>query len=154
MNRSIPGIDLLDADYDTYYDERWLTKAGASSCFLLAPSSAGGMKVIDDLTTDNGTVEKNNINIVTTEDYVANDVTVQMNKFHGKLIQDQSAYIDMINKFMIKLFAEYTRNRVIAKVGYTKAAISPTRSDTVLVSYGYYSVYTHKYTEGTYELLV
>lgn len=153
MNKSIPGIDLLDDDYDDYYNEYWLTKAGASSCFLLAPSAAGGMKVVDDLTTDNTSVEKNNINIVTTEHYIASDVIVQMNKFHGNLINDQASYIDNIGKFLDKLFSEYKRTRVIAKKGYTKAAISSTRNDTVIISYGYYSVYTHKYTEGTYELL-
>ena len=154
LNKSIPGIDLLESDFDNYYSEYQLVQAGSSSCFLVKPSAAGGMLVIDDLTTDNSTVETNNINIVDVEDYIASDVIVQMDKFHGKLIRDPKAYAGNIKKNLDALFAEYQRNGIISGVGYTTATISPARHDTILIGYGYYAVYTHKYTEGTYELLV
>ena len=63
INRIIPGIELYDEDYDDYYSEYQLQLCGSSSVFLVT-SVNGVMKVVDDLTTDNSTVERNNINIL------------------------------------------------------------------------------------------
>ena len=146
---------MFAEDYDNYYSEYQLTQAGSSSCFLLAPAASGGMMVWDDLTTDNATVEKNNINIVTTEDYIANDVSAQMDRvFKGQLITNQSEYVGSVGTFLSKLMNEYQRNKLIAKVVSTSAKMHDTRKDTVIIYYSYNAVYTHKYTEGSYEIIV
>lgn len=154
LNRSVPGLELYDEDYDDYYSEYQLTLCGGSSVFIVE-SLGGVMKVVDDLTTDNSTVERNNINIITAKHYIAKDVAIQMNRtFKGKLILDGGSYANTVKAFLAIMFATYKKASIIEKVGTITANISPLRRDTVQIFYSYYAVYTHKYTEGTYTLEV
>ena len=152
LNKIISGIELYDEDYDDYYSEQQLTYAGESSAFLLAPSG-GFVRVIDDLTTDNSTVERNNINIITAKDYIAKDVAVQIDRtFKGSLIKNRPNYAGIVQQYLQTLFKTYLNNNVIEQIGTLKVTLPATRRDTVQLFYSYYSVYTHKYTEGTYTL--
>lgn len=154
LNRSVAGIELFDDDYDDYYSEYQLTLCGGSSVFLVE-SLGGVMKVVDDLTTDNSTVERNNINIITAKHYIAKDVAIQMNRtFKGRLITNTNSYVGTVKSYLEMMFATYKGASVIERVGTITANISPLRRDTIIVSYSYYAVYTHKYTEGTYTLEV
>lgn len=154
LNKIVPGIELYDEDYDDYYDEGKLTLAGSSSLYLLAPS--GGMTaVIDDLTSDNSTVERNNANIITAKDYVAKDVIIQINRtFKGSLIKNRSTYKQTVLNYLQILFKAYLQNNVIESISTLKVTMPTTSRDTVNIFYSYYAVYTHKYTEGTYALEV
>lgn len=154
LNKIMPGIELYDEDYDDYYSEYQLTQAGSSSLFLLAPSG-GFIKVIDDLTTDNSTVERNNINIITAKDYIAKDVAIQMDRtFKGSLIKNRPNYAGVVQNYLQTLFKTYLGNNVIESIGTLKVTLPTDRRDTVRLFYSYYAVYTHKYTEGTYTLEV
>ena len=96
LNKSIGGLELFDEDYDDYYSEYQLTLCGGSSVFVVQ-SVAGVMQVLDDLTTDNSTIERNNINIITAKHYIAKDVTIQMNRtFRGRLIIDKHGCLLLI----------------------------------------------------------
>ena len=154
LNQTVPMINLFDEDYDDYYSEFFLKEAGTSSCYLVAPS--GGMcRVIDDLTTDNATIEKNNINIITAKDYIAKDVTLQMDRaFKGQLIKDRSAYKDSVQGFLSDLFKQYKANSVIESMGSLNVTLPTTKRDTVEIFYTYYAVYTHKYTVGRFALAI
>jgi len=155
MNKVIPGLELYSEDYDDYYSEYMLTQAGSSSLFLVQPSTGGAMKVIDDLTTDNSTVEKNNINIITAKHYIAKDVAIQMDRtFKGRLILDRGVYSNTVSGYLAIMFAIYKQAGIIEKLGTIKVTLPTTRRDTVNIFYSYYAVYTHKYTEGTYALEV
>ena len=154
LNRSIPGIALYDEDYDDYYSEYQLTLCGGSSVFLVE-SLGGVMKVIDDLTTDNSTIERNNINIITAKHYIAKDVAIQMNRtFKGRLITNGASYANTVKAYLAMMFTTYQKASIIESVGTLKANISPLRRDTVQIYYSYVSVYTNKYFEGTYALIV
>jgi hypothetical protein len=154
LNRTVAGIELYDEDYDDYYSEYQLTLCGGSSVFLVE-SVAGTMKVIDDLTTDNSTIERNNINIITAKHYIAKDVITQMDRtFRGRLILDSGTYTNTVSAYLAMMFAAYKKASVIEKVGTITVARSTTRRDTIEIFYSYYAVYTHKYTEGTYALEV
>jgi hypothetical protein len=152
LNKIISGIELYDEDYDDYYSEYQLTQAGESSVFLMAPSG-GFVRVIDDLTTDNSTVERNNINIITAKDYIAKDVAIQMDRtFKGSLIKNRPNYAGVVQNYLQTLFKTYLNNNVIEQIGTLKVTLPSNRRDTVQLFYSYYSVYTHKFTEGTYTL--
>ena len=152
LGKTIPGLELYAEDYDDYYAENMLLLAGSSSLFLLTPAS-GGMKVIDDLTTDNSTVERNNINIITAKDYVAKDVALQIDgTFKGSLIKNRSFYLGVVDDYLNKLFKFYVRNNIIESIGTISVSAPTDRRDTIRFKYSYYAVYTHKYTEGEYSI--
>ena len=154
LGKLIPSLEPFEEDYDNYYTEYMLQQAGSDSCFLL--TDAGGVfKVVDDLTTDNSTVKRNNINIITAKDYIAKDVAIQMDRtFRGSLIYNRGGYAGMIKGYLTNLFIAYLNNRVIESIGDIDVKVSPTRPDTVVIKYSYYAVYTHKYTEGYYTILL
>ncbi len=154
LNQTVPMINLFEEDYDDYYSEYYLTEAGTSSCYLVAPAS-GLCRVIDDLTTDNSTIEKNNINIITAKDYIAKDVAIQMDRaFKGQLIKDRSAYKDSVQGYLTDLFKQYKANSVIESMGSLSVNLPTTKRDTVEIFYSYYAVYTHKYTVGRFSLAI
>lgn len=155
LNKTIPGLELYEEDYDDYYSEYMLTQAGANSVFLVQNSTGGTMQVIDDLTTDNSTVERNNINIITAKHYIAKDVIRQMNRtFRGRLILDRNTYGNTVKGYLGIMFSIYKSAGIIEDVGTITVTLPTTRRDTVNIHYGYYAVYTHKYTDGTYSLEV
>ena len=154
LNRNIPGVELYDDDYDDYYSEYQLTICGGSSVFLVQ-SLGGAMQVVDDLTTDNSTIERNNINIITAKDFIAKDVAVQMNRtFRGKLILNSSTYVGTISSYLAAMFKAYKQAQIIESVRTIKVSLNATRRDTIDIFYSYVAVYTHKYTEGTFALEV
>jgi len=154
LNRTVAGLELFDEDYDDYYSEYQLTLAGGSSVFLVE-SLGGVMRVVDDLTTDNSTVERNNINVITAKHYIAKDVAIQMNRtFKGRLITDAGSYTNTVSSYLSSMFAAYKKASVIESIGTIKVNISPERRDTIEIHYEYTAVYTNKYIEGTYSLLV
>lgn len=152
LGKTVPGLELYEEDYDDYYAENMLLLAGSSSLFLLTPAT-GGMKVIDDLTTDNSTVERNNINIITAKDYVAKDVAIQIDRtFMGSLIKNRSFYLGIVNSYLNKLFSSYVRDNIIESIGTISVTAPTDRRDTIRFKYSYYAIYTHKYTEGEYSI--
>lgn len=152
LNKTIPGLELYEEDYDDYYADNMLKNAGSSSVFLLK-NATGGMKVIDDLTTDNSTVERNNINIITAKDYIAKDVAIQMDRtFKGSLIKNRPNYAGVITDYLRTLFKTYLNNSIIESVDTIRVTLPTTRRDTVQIYYSYYAVYTHKYTEGEFSI--
>jgi len=154
LGRVVPGLEPFEDDYDSYYTDYMLQQAGSDSCFLLT-SSGGVFKVVDDLTTDNSTVKRNNINIITAKDYIARDVAIQMDRtFRGSLIYNRGGYAGMIKGYLSNLFISYLNNRLIESIGDINVAVSSQKPDTVVIKYSYYAVYTHKYTEGYYTILL
>ena len=155
LNKTVPGLELYTEDYDDYYSEYQLTQAGASSVFLVQPTVGGSMKVIDDLTTDNLTVERNNINIITAKHYIAKDIAIQIDRtFKGRLILDRGVYSNTVSGYLAIMFSIYKQAGIIESIGTLKVTLPPERRDTVQIFYSYYAVYTHKYTEGTYSIEV
>jgi len=154
LNRNVPGLELYDEDYDDYYSENQLKLCGGSSVFLVQ-SVSGVMRVVDDLTTDNSTIERNNINIITAKHYIAKDVAIQVDRnFKGKLIIDRGSYVNTMMAFLTSLFTTYKKQSIIERIDTIKVNINSERRDTVDLFYSYYSIYTHKYTEGQYSLSV
>jgi len=152
LNRTVPGLTLFAEDYDDYYAENMLTLAGSSSVFLLQ-NATGGMKVMDDLTTDNSTVERNNINIITAKDYIAKDVAIQMDRtFKGSLIKNRPNYAGVMTNYLRTLFKTYLNNNIIEAIDTLRVTLPSDRRDTVNIYYSYYAVYTHKYTEGEFSI--
>jgi hypothetical protein len=155
LNKVVPGLELYTEDYDDYYSDYQLVQAGGSSVFLVQPSTGGSMKVIDDLTTDNSTVERNNINIIVSKHYIARDVAIQMDRtFKGRLILDRGVYSNTVSGYLAIMFSIYKQAGIIEKLDTIKVTLPTDRRDTVNIFYSYYSVYTHKYTVGTYSLSV
>lgn len=153
LGHTIPGLTLYDEDYDAYYTEPKLTSAGASSCMVLGPG-ASGIYVYDDLTTDNTSVEKNNVNIITAKDYIAKDVRCQMDRvFKGVIIKNRATHQENMDRFLANLFKAYKAAEIIESIGTTSATLDTIRRDKAIIYYSYYSVYTQKYIEGSYELL-
>jgi hypothetical protein len=154
LNKTVTGIELYDEDYDDYYSEYMLTLAGSSSLYLVAPSG-GYMKVIDDLTTDNSTVERNNSNIITAKDYIARDVAIQMDRtFIGSLIKNRPQYGGVVLNYLKTLFKTYLNNNVIEQVGDLKVSLPADRRDTCNIYYSYYAIYVNKLIDGTYSILL
>ncbi|GAF84661.1 unnamed protein product, partial [marine sediment metagenome] len=154
LGKTIPGIELYDEDYDNYYSEYQLKLCGGSSVFIVE-SVGGVMRVVDDLTTDNSTIERNNINIIIAKHYIARDVSIQMNRtFKGRLILDRSNYAGTVQAYLALMFKTYKKASIIESIGTLTATVSTERRDTVIIFYSYSAVYTHKYTEGTYTLVV
>jgi hypothetical protein len=154
LNRTVAGLELYDDDYDDYYSEYQLTLCGGSSLFIMQ-SLAGTIKVIDDLTTDNSTVETNNINIIYAKHYIAKDVAIQLNRtFVGKLILDTGAFANTVHAYLKLMFTIYKQAGIIESLGTITVTPKPNRRDTFLVFYSYTGTYTAKYFEGTYTLLV
>jgi len=154
LNRTVAGIELFDEDYDDYYSEYQLTLCGGSGVFLVE-SLSGVIRVVDDITTDTSTIEKNNINIITAKHYIAKDVIAQLDRtFKGRLILDSASYTNTISAYLNAIFTAYKRAGVIESIGTITASVNDNRRDTIDIFYSYYAVYTHKYTEGTYALVV
>ena len=154
LNKTVSGIELYDDDYDDYYSEYQLEQAGESSVFLVE-SVGGVMRVVDDLTSDNSTIERNNINIITAKHYIATDVAAQMDgTFKGRLITDSASYTNTVHAYLSAIFAAYKRAKIIESIGTITVEIDSNRRDTINIFYSYVAVYTHKYTEGTYALEV
>ncbi|HRZ18871.1 MAG TPA: hypothetical protein P5136_02330 [Methanofastidiosum sp.] len=155
LNKTISGLELYEEDYEDYYSEYMLEQAGSSSVFLVQNGTGGAIKVMDDLTTDNSTVERNNINIITAKHFIAKDVAIQMDRtFKGRLILDRGVYQNTVAGYLAIMFSIYKQAGIIEDVGTIKVTLPSTRRDTVEIFYSYYAVYTHKYTDGTYALEV
>lgn len=153
LGHTVPGLELYEEDFDAYYSVPKLESAGASSCMVVGPAS-GGIYVYDDLTTDNSSIEANNQNIITAKDYIAKDVRYQMDKvFKGRLIKNRPKHQEDMTSTLQNLFKGYKGAEVIESLGYAKAQLDSSNRTKSYVYYGYYSVYTQKYIEGTYELL-
>jgi hypothetical protein len=154
MGRTIAGIELYEEDYDDYYSEYMLTQAGGSSVFL-TKNVGTSLVVVDDITTDNSTVERNNINIITVKDYIATDVAYQLDRtFIGDLIFDRSSYANTVKAYLGSMFAGYKAQRIIADIESISVSLDSTRNVTINIKYNYVSVYTLKYIEGQYTLVV
>jgi len=154
LGKVISGIKLLDEDQVDYYYEDKLTVAGSCSCFLVAPSASGGMIVIDDLTTDNSTIERNNIHIINVKDYIAEDISLGIdNTFKGVIVPDVSVHEDNMTKYVIGKFVEYKTDKIIAKFKNVSVKRNESKRDTYKVKYSFENVYTHKNTDVTFEIV-
>ena len=154
LNQTVPMITLFEEDFDDYYANNMLIQAGTSSVYTVRNSS-GMCKVVDDLTTDNSSTERNCINIITAKDYIAKDVVIQMNRaFIGQLIKDRSVYHDAVLGFLSDLFKQYQANGVIASVATLTVTLPADQKTTVDFFYSYYAIYTNKYIEGVFTIAV
>lgn len=155
ISHVLPGLELFADDYDDYFTDDKLKIAGTASACVLGLGSDNAIVVRDDLTTDNTSIEKNNINIITAKHYIAKDVMIQMDRtFTGRLITNRIEYKDTIKKYLTDLFRTYHAAKIIEQIGALDVELPTTRRDTVKIKYSYYAVYTHKYTEGEYTLAV
>ena len=151
----VPGIELFSEDFEDYYSDDALIAAGEGSAFLVGLGANNSVLVRDDLTTDNTSVEANNINIVTAKHYIAKDVTLQLDRtFIGSIVTNRPAYKLNIENFMYGLFASYTAGKIIENVAKIEVTLPPKRRDLVKVRYGYYAIYSNKYIEGEYYIAI
>jgi hypothetical protein len=154
INRTVAGVELYDEDYDDYYSEYQLTLCGGSSLFLVE-SIGGVMRVVDDLTTDNSTVERNNINIITAKHYIAKDVAAQLTRtFVGRLILDSGSYTNTVQAYLTAIFAAYKQASIIERLSSITVTVHATQRDTIVIHYAYTAIYTNKKIDGTYALVV
>lgn len=156
MNKVLPGFTLYVSDYDDYYSQKRLISAGQASLYLLEPvGSAGVPRIVDDLTTDSTTVEKQSPNLVRTMDYINTDVANQIRSvFQGRLMVDPNQHItDMLN-FLEYLFRQYRSLRFIVNFKDLSVVRSPDRADTILINYAWEGIYSHKYTRGTTYIII
>jgi len=154
LNRNLLGLELYAEDFEDYYSDQQLINCGASSLFLMAPQG-GFTKILDDMTTDNLSVEKNNINIITAKDYIVKDVRYQMDRvFRGSLIKNRPHYQNVVLTFLKALFRSYLGSNIIEQIGTLSVTLPTDRRDTVNIYFSYYCVYTHKFTDGTFTIEV
>jgi hypothetical protein len=155
MRNTIPGLELFNEDYEDYYTDEMLKLGGAASAFLIGLGTDDALVVIDDLTTDNTSVEKNNINIICAKHYIARDVAIQIDRtFTGRLITNRPIYKSTVEKFLNDLFKNYLNQKIIEEIDQISVELPTDRRDTVNFRYSYYSIYTHKYSEGEYSISV
>lgn len=155
LRYTVPGLILFSEDYETYYSRDALLAAGEGSVFLIGLDANNSMLVKDDLTTDNSSVEANNINIITAKHYIAKDVATNLdNTFIGNLIEDRGTYKTTVMNYLIELFKQYKSAKIIEKMGQLKVELPTTRRDTVKIAYSYYAVYSHKYVTGEYFIAI
>lgn len=156
MNSVLPGFNLFVSDYDNYYSRGRLTRAGQNSLYLLEPTGSTGIpRIIDDLTTDNTTIERQSPNIIRTGDYINKDVARQMeNVFQGRLMIDPATHISEIANFLEIIFRQYRSSRFIVRYADLAARRSTERPDTIEINYAWEGIYSHKYTNGTTYLIL
>jgi hypothetical protein len=156
INKVIPGVRLFAEDFDEFYTKRRLERAGQESIYLIRPAGPLNLPVVvDDLTTDSSSLEKQSPNIVRSKDYISRDVAFQIkNAFEGKLMINPSQHIKNISTFMLSLFQQYRSANLIAEIGNISARRSEERPDTIRITYAYEAIYTHKYTEGEFFLSI
>ena len=156
MGKIMPGFTLYREDFDNYYSKSRLTRAGQESLYLLQPvGSIGQPKVIDDLTTDSSTLERQNPNIIRSKDYINTDIANQMERnFQGKLMPDPGIHATAMLNYLSLLFSQYKQNKIVVKYKDLSVTRSSNRADTMVIKYAWEGVYTHKYTDGTYYIVV
>jgi hypothetical protein len=156
MGKIMPGFTLYKEDFDNYYSKSKLIKAGQESLYLLQPvGSIGQPRVVDDLTTDSSTLERQNPNIIRTKDYINTDIANQMERnFQGKLMPDPGIHATAMLNYLGLLFSQYKQNKIVVKYKDLSVTRSSTKADTMVIKYAWEGVYTHKYTEGTYYIVV
>lgn len=152
MNKNVPGIYLFPEDFDTYYSDRRLAEAGGASCFLMQ-HRAGLLKVIDDLTTDNAAVERNNINIITAKDFIAKDLITQIDRaFKGSLIKNRDQFKSTVFGYISSLMSSYLANGYIENIVSIVVELPESHRDTVEFYYSYNAIYTAKYFDGKFSI--
>jgi len=155
LRHTIPGLELFEEDFDDYYTDDMLKLAGGASALVCGLGSDSSLIIKDDLTTDNTSVEKNNINIITAKHYIAKDVAIQLDRtFIGRLITNRPVYKQTVEKFLNDVFKDYLSKLIIEEIDQISVTLPTTRRDTVNFRYSYYSVYTNKYMEGEYSISV
>ncbi|MEO0075038.1 MAG: hypothetical protein ABIK31_02885 [candidate division WOR-3 bacterium] len=156
LNQTLPGFTLFVSDYDNYYSRKKLIDAGQESLYLLEPvGSIGIPRIVDDLTTDSTTVERQNPNLVRTMDYINTDVANQIrNVFQGRLMVDPNKHMSDILTFLNLLFRQYKNLRFIVNYKDLSVTRSTERADTILINYAWEGLYSHKYTNGTTYLVL
>lgn len=156
MGKIMPGFTLYREDFDNYYSKSRLTRAGQESLYLLQPvGSIGQPKVIDDLTTDSSTLERQNPNIIRSKDYINTDIANQMERnFQGKLMPDPGIHATAMLNYLSLRFSQYKQNKIVVKYKDLSVTRSSNRADTMVIKYAWEGVYTHKYTDGTYYIVV
>ena len=153
LNKTISGLVLFAEDFDDYYSDYQLKQAGSSSVFIVSLGSGNAIKVMDDLTTDNSTVARNNINVITAKDFIAKDVVIQMNRtFKGQLILDRGTFTTTVNAYLSTMFSVYKNAEVIESVGTLKVTLDETDGTKIHIFYSYVPVYGLKHIEGTFAL--
>jgi hypothetical protein len=155
LGHTIPGLELYSEDFDDYFNDDALITAGDASCLLVRIGSSNTMVIVDDLTTDNRSIERNNINIITAKHYVTKDVRIQLDRtFIGNLITNREIYQTNVSTYLTRLLNTYKNMKIIEAVVSVAVTLPTDRRDTVEIFYSFNSVYTHKYFEGTYTIVV
>ena len=154
MGNTIPGLTLFAEDFDDYFQDDALITAGNASCFIVRLGPQNSLVVVDDITTNNSSVEKNCINVITAKQFITRDVRVQLDRyFVGSLIIDKVAFTSLVTSFLAKLLNEYKNMNIIESVGTVVVSIDPVKGTQVNVFFSYISVYTAKYFEVTYTII-
>jgi hypothetical protein len=155
LGHVIPGLELFSEDFDDYFNDDALKTAGNASCFLARIGSSNSLVVVDDLTTDNRSIERNNINIITAKHYIQKDVRLQLDRtFVGNLITDRNIYKTDVETYLIRLLNTYKNMKIIENVVSVVVTLPPDRRDTIIVFFAYNAIYTGKYFEVTYTIAV
>lgn len=155
LGHTIPGLELYSEDFDEYFNDDALKTAGNASCLLTRIGSSNSLVIVDDLTTDNRSIERNNINIITAKHYVTRDVRLQLDRtFIGNLIINRTLYKTDVATFLTRLLNTYVNNKVIESVVGVEVTLPTDRRDTVKVKYQITMIYTNKYFEGEYTIVV
>lgn len=155
LRHTIPGLELFDEDFEDYYTDDMMKLAGSCSTLVCGLGSDSALIIKDDLTTNNTSVEKNNINIITAKHYIAKDVAIQLDRtFIGRLITNRPIYKQTVEKFLNDIFKDYLSKQIIEEIDAISVTLPTTRRDTVNFRFSYFSVYTNKYMEGEYSISV
>ena len=153
INKTIPGIYLIADDFDGYYTDTQLKKAGAASCYVLTNSNTLAL-TLDDLTTDNASAERNNINIISAKDYIARDIIAQMNRnFRGALIKDRTLFKNVVYTYLNRAMQQYRGQGYIESIGTITVDLPADAKNTVLFYYSLGAVYSAKTFTGTYSII-
>ena len=59
----------------------------------------------------------------------------------------------MLN-YLSLLFSQYKQNKIVVKYKDLSVTRSSNRADTMVIKYAWEGVYTHRYTDGTYYIVV
>ena len=154
LGNTISGLTLFAEDFDDYYQDDALITAGNASCFIVKLGPQNSMVVVDDITTNNASVERNCINIITAKQFITRDVRVQLDRyFVGNLIIDKVAYTSLVTSFLAKLLNEYKNMNIIENVGTVVVSIDPIIGTQVNVFYSYFCIYIAKEFNCTYTII-
>lgn len=164
LRKRIPGFELFENDYEEYFTEDNLKILGAAGCLQIMPykDQFDIPMAVDEITTEPTNFKTSSIAVVTAKHYNTKAIREAVDDaFTGKKIYNPVAYAQGVRNFVVGLMAKLVNKGSIAyfEEGDVQAKVGEsfdgkvTNPSKVWLSYFYYAVYIHKYTEGQYTLL-